>query len=58
MYKMIKISKEACKNWKIETIDKGYFWHSRRDLEIESDYSNWAAIFDKCDPNKQKWINA
>ena len=39
----------------IETIDKGqYFWLSRRDLQIQSGYSNWAAIFDKCDPIKQK----
>ena len=26
----------------------------RRDLEVESDYDNWAQIFNKCDPNEQK----
>ena len=42
MYKMSKISKEACE---IVTIDKGqYFWVRRRDLQIESGCSNWAAI--------------
>ena len=29
--------------------DREYFWTNRRDLEIESDYQNWAVIFDKCD---------
>ena len=42
MYKMSKISKEACE---IETIDKGqYFCVRRRDLQIVSSCSNWAAI--------------
>ena len=36
MYKMSKISKEAYKKWKIETIDKRqYLWFSRRDLQKE-----------------------
>ena len=53
---MSKISKEAYKKCEIETIDKGqYFWVSRRDLQIESCYSNWAAMFEKCDLNKQKY---
>ena len=53
---MSKISKKAYKKWKIETFDKGQiFWLSRRGFQIESGYSNWAAIFDKCDTNKQKY---
>ena len=56
MYKMSKINKEAYKQCEIETIDKGkYFWLSRRDLEIEYSYSNWAATFYKCYPNNQKY---
>ena len=56
MYKMSKISKEAYKKCEIETIDKGqYFWLSRRNLQIESGHSNWAAIFDRCDSNNQKY---
>ena len=40
----------------IEIIDKGkYFWINRKDLEIESDVANWAMIFGKCDPEKQKY---
>ena len=34
-----------------------YFWVNRRDLEIESDYKNWAVIFDKCDPKNKKIDN-
>ena len=57
MYKMCKISKEACKKCETEIIDDGrYFWINRRDLEIESDCDNWEQIFDKCDPEKQKYI--
>ena len=56
MYKMGQISKEAYKKCEFEIIDKGrYFWINRRDLEVESDYDNWAKIFDKCDPEKQKY---
>ena len=56
MYKMGQISKEAYKKWEVEIIDKGrYFWINRRDLEEESDYDNWAQIFDKCDPEKRKY---
>ena len=56
MYRMSKISKEAQKKCEIETIVKGqYFWLSRRDLQIESGYGNWAAIFDKCDPSIRFW---
>ena len=50
MYKMVKISK------KVEIIDKGkYFWVNKKDLVVESDVPNWAQIFDKCDPEKQKY---
>ena len=55
-YEMSQISKESYKKCEIEIIDKGrYFSISRRDLEIESDCENWAQIFDKCDPKKQKY---
>ena len=56
MYKMGKISKEAYKKCKVEIIDKGrYFWINKRDLEVESDVGIWAQIFDKYDPEKQKY---
>ena len=56
MYKMIQISKEGYKKCEVEIIDKGrYFWVNRKDLEVESDVTNWAQIFDKCDPEKQKY---
>ena len=55
-YKMLQISKEECKKCEVEIIDKGrYFWANRKDLEVESDVANWAQIFDKCDPKKQKY---
>ena len=57
MYKMVQINKEEYEKRKVETIDKGrYFWVNRKDLEVESDVNNWAPIFDKCDPEKQKYI--
>ena len=53
---MFEISKEAYEKCEIEIIDdKKQFWINRRDLEIESDYKNWAVICDKCDPEKQKY---
>ena len=53
---MIQISKEGYKKCEVEIIDKGrYFWVNRKDLEVESDVANWAQIFDKCDPEKQKY---
>ena len=53
---MWQISKEGYKKCEIEIIDKGqYFWVTKRDLEIESGYKNWAVIFDKWDPEKQKY---
>ena len=56
MYKMIQISKEGYKKCEVEIIDKGrYFWVNRKDLEVKSDVTNWAQIFDKCDPEKQKY---
>ena len=55
MYKMRQISKEAYKKCEFK-VDKGrYFQINRRDLEVKSDYDNWAQIFDKCDPEKQKY---
>ena len=55
MYKMGQISKEAYKKYEVEIIDRErYFWINRRDLEAESDVANWAQIFDKYDPEKQK----
>ena len=56
MYKMSQVSKEAHKKCEVKIFDKGiYFWVNRRDLEVESDYGNWVQIFDKCDPEKQKY---
>ena len=56
MYKMGQISKKGYKKCEVEIIDKGrYFWVNRKDLEVESDVANWAQIFDKCDPKKQKY---
>ena len=57
--KLHKISKEGHEKCEIEIIDdKDYFWINRRDLEIESDYKNWAVIFDKCDQkNKNTDVN-
>ena len=58
MYKMAQISKEGYKKFEFEIIGKGiYFWVNRKDLEVESDVANWAQIFDKCDPEKQKYRN-
>ena len=53
---MIQISKEEYEKLKVEIIDKGqYFWVNTTDFEVESDVANWAQIFDKCDPEKQKY---
>ena len=42
--------------FEIEIINKGkYFWINRRDLEIESDYNNWAQNFEKWNHEKQKY---
>ena len=52
---MVQISKKGYKKCGVEIIDKGrYFWVNRQDLEVESDVPNWAQIFDKCNPEKQK----
>ena len=58
MYKMLQMSKEEYEKCEVEIIDNGiYFWVNRKDLEVESDVANWAQIFDKCDPKKQKYIH-
>ena len=45
---MAQISKEGYKECEVKIIDKGrYFWVNRKDLEVESDVTNWAQIFDK-----------
>ena len=54
---MYQISKETLKKCSIEVIDgidNKYIRINRTDLEIESDYSNLAKIFDKCDLKKTK----
>ena len=56
MYKMVQISKKEYKKCEVEIIDEErYFWANRKHLEVESDVANWAQIFDKCDPEKQKY---
>ena len=56
MYKMVQISKEIYKKCEVEIIDKGkYFWVKRKDFKVESDVANWAQIFGKYDPRKQKY---
>ena len=56
MYKILQISKKGYKKCKIEIIkNERYFLVNRKDLEVESDVANWAQIFDKCDPKKQKY---
>ena len=56
MYKMLQINKEEYEKCEVEIIDKGrYLWVNRKDLEVESDVANWVQIFDKCDPEKQKY---
>ena len=56
MYKMVQISKEGEEKRELQIIGKGrYFWGNRKDLEVEWDVANWAHIFDKCDPEKQKY---
>ena len=55
MYKRVQISKKGYEKCKGEIIDKGrYFSVNRKDLEEESDVTNWAQIFDKCEPEKTK----
>ena len=53
---MSKIIKEAYNKCEIEIINKGiYFWINRKDMGIESDYDNLAQVFDKYNPEKQKY---
>ena len=54
--KWFKSAKKRYEKCEVEIIDKGrYFLVNRKDLEVESDVANWAQIFDKCDPEKQKY---
>ena len=54
--KMANITMKSYLKCETEIINKGkYFWKNRKDLEIESDVANWEMIFDKCDPEKQKY---
>ena len=56
MNKMVQISNEKCEKCEVEIIDKGrYLWAYRKDLEVQSNVSNWAQIFDKREPKKQKY---
>ena len=56
MYKMVQISKTRYEKCEVEIIDKGrYFWINKNDLEAESDVTNWAQIFHKCDSEKQNY---
>ena len=56
MFNMCQISQEAYEKFEISIIDdKEYFWINNSNLEIKSDYKNWAVIFDKCDPERQKY---
>ena len=54
--KWFKSAKKRDEKCEVEIIEKRrYFWLIRKDLEIESGVDNWAQIFDKCDPKKQKY---
>ena len=53
---MLQINKEEYEKCEVEIIDKGiYFWVNRKDLNVDSDVANWAQVFDKSDPIKQKY---
>ena len=40
----------------VEIADKErYFWVNRKNLDVQSNVANWSQIFDKCDPEKQKY---
>ena len=53
---MLQISKEEYEKCEVEIIYKGkYYWVNRKDLEVESDITNWAQLIDKCDLKKQKY---
>ena len=56
IYNMVQNSKLGYTKCEVEIIDEGrYFWVNGKDLKMESDVTNWAQIFDKCDPEKQKY---
>ena len=53
---MTQISKEGYEICEVEITDKErHFRVNRKYLEVESDVTNWEQIFDKCDPEKQKY---
>ena len=55
MYKMLQIRKKEYEKCKVEIIGKErYLWVNRKDLEVDTDVANWAQVFGKCDPKKQK----
>ena len=42
---MVQISKEEYKKCEVEIIGKGgCFWVNKKDLEVESDVTNWTRI--------------
>ena len=52
---MLQINNKEYEKCEVEIIEKErYFRVNRKDLQVESDVANWAQIFDKCDPQKQK----
>ena len=52
---MLQINNKEYEKYEVEIIEKErYFRVNRKDLQVESDVANWAQIFDKCDPQKQK----
>ena len=57
MYNTESNQQRSTRKMCIEIIYTGgkYFWVNRTDLEVESGYNNWAVIFDKYEPNKQKY---
>ena len=52
--KWFKSAKKDIKMWSWNYWQR-YFWVNRKDLEVESFVTNWAQIFDKCDPEKQRY---
>ena len=49
--KCFKSAKKNMKNAKLRLLTI----EDKKELEVKSDVANWAQIFDKCDPKKQKY---